>query len=108
MNNLHSYSKGKDIYWEDFLKDSLSSGLRVICRILEDIDEKVQYEAYYSMIGGPEEDFFYIGLSYDTEVNIVSMLEDCSDSIFKIEDFDKDVLQEFLIEILKESDFEHE
>ena len=63
------YSREKDDMWEHVIKDSLEHGLRVICRILEKRGNGEQtYDAYVSMIGGPEYDLFYLGFSYKRSV----------------------------------------
>ncbi len=108
--NLHSYSRKKNEMWEPFLEDSLNSGLKVICRILEkrSNDEQV-YNAYVSMIGGPIYDLFYLGSSYKkSEEDIIKMLEECSDSIFSIDGWDKESMQKFFIEELLKGDFHDE
>ncbi|MBQ9302742.1 hypothetical protein [Butyrivibrio sp.] len=107
--NLHSYSRKKNILWEPFIKDSLKHGLKVICRILEKRDNGEQtYDAYVSMIGGPEYDLFYLGFSYKkSEEDIIKMLEEYSDSIFSIEDWDKESMQKFFIETLLKGDIEY-
>lgn len=108
-NNLHSFSKGKDEYWELFIRASLRRGLRIICRLLEKRDNGEQaYDAYVSMVGGPERDLFYLGFSCkDTEEDIVKMLEEYSDSIFSVENWNKKNMQKFFIEELLKGDFEH-
>lgn len=106
--NLHSYSCEKNMMWEPFIEDSLKHGLMVTCRILEKRDNGEQtYDAYVSMIGGPENDLFYLGFSYkESEEDIIKMLEVYSDSIFSIEDWDKESMQKFFIEKLLRGDFE--
>ncbi len=108
--NLHSYSREKDDMWEPFIKDSLEHGLRVICRILEKRDSGDQtYDAYVSMIGGPEYDLFYLGFSYQkSEEDIIRMLEKYSDSIFSIDGWDKESMQKFFIQELLRGDFKVE
>lgn len=108
--NLHSYSCEKDEMWEPFIKDSLRRGLRVICRLLEKRGNGEQtYDAYVSMIGGPEYDLFYLGFFYkESEEDIIKMLEVYSDSIFNIEEWDKESMQKFFIEKLLRGDFEDE
>lgn len=105
--NLHSYSRDKNMMWEPFIEDSLKRGFRVICRILEKCDNGEQtYDAYVSMIGGPEYDLFYLGFSYKkSEEDIIKMLEEYSDSIFSIEDWDKESMQKFFIQEFLRGDF---
>ena len=103
-DNLHLYSKDKNEFWELFVEHSLKCGLRVICRLLfkNDNDEQV-YEAFFTMMHSPLCDWYYLGLSYkNTEKDIMKMLEEYSDSIFSIDDWDKDSIQRFLIEELLE------
>lgn len=109
-DNLHLYSKDKDEYWELFLKESLKHGLSVICRMLDKHDNGEQtYDAYVSMVGGPERDLFYLGYSCKkTEEDIVKMLEEYSDAIFGIEDWNKESMQKFFIEELLKGDFADE
>jgi len=106
--NLHLYSCEKGMMWKLFVKDSLKHGLRVICRILDKHDSGEQtYNAYVSMIGGPEYDLFYLGFSYKkSEEDIIKMLEEYSDSIFSIEGWDKEGVQKFFIQELLKGDFE--
>ena len=106
--NLHSYSCEKNMMWKPFIEDSLKHGLMVICRILEKRGNGEQtYDAYVSMIGGHEYDLFYLGFSYkESEEDIIKMLEVYSDSIFSIEDWDKESMQKFFIEKLLRGDFE--
>lgn len=108
--NLHAYSHEKDMMWEPFIKDSLEHGLRVICRILEKRNNGEQtYDAYVSMIGGPEYDLFYLGFSYKrSEEDIIKMLEEYSDSIFSIGDWNKESMQKFFIQELSKGDFKAE
>lgn len=105
--NLHSYSREKNELWEPFIGDSLKRGLKVICRILDKHDNGEQpYEAYVSMIGGPEYDLFYLGYSCKkSEEDIIKLLEEYSDNIFNIEDWDKESMQKFLIDELLKGDF---
>ena len=108
--NLHSYSREKDEIWEPFMEDSLKYGLKVICRILEKRGSGEQseqtYDAYVSMAGGPVYDLFYLGFSYKkSEEDIIKMLEEHSDSIFNIEDWDKESMQKFFIQELLRGDF---
>lgn len=108
-DNLHQYSNGKDEFWELFIENSLKHGLKIICRILEKYGNGDQtYEAYASMVGGPERDLYYIGFSYkDTEEDIIKMLEEYSDDIFDIEDWRKENVQKFFIEEILQGDFVH-
>ena len=108
--NLHSYSCGKNTVWEHFIEDSLKHGLKVICRILEKRGNGEQtYDAYVSMIGFPLYDLFYLGYSYEkSEEDIIKMLEEYSDNIFSIEDWDKESMQKFFIEELLRGDFKDE
>lgn len=108
-DNLHLYSNDKDEYWQLFLENSLEHGLRVICHILDKHKNgKQPFDAYVSLVGGPERDLYYVGFSCkNTEEDIEKMLEEYSDSIFSIEDWNKESMQKFFIEKLSKGDFEH-
>ncbi len=108
--NLHSYSHDKNEIWEPFIKDSLEHGLMVICRILEKRDNGEQtYDAYVSMIEGPDYDLSCLGSSCEkSEEDIIKMLEEYSDSVFSIDGWDKESMQEFFIQELLRGDFEVE
>lgn len=94
-DNLHLYSNDKDEYWQLFLENSLEHGLRVICRILDKHKNgKQPFDAYVSLVGGPERDLYYVGFSCkNTEEDIEKMLEEYSDSIFRTEQIYIDVSQ---------------
>ena len=69
---------------------------------------KQPFDAYVSLVGGPERDLYYVGFSCkNTEEDIEKMLEEYSDSIFSIEDWNKESMQKFFIEKLSKGDFEH-
>ena len=74
-DNLHLYSNDKDEYWQLFLENSLEHGLRVICRILDKHNNgKQPFDAYVSLVGGPERDLYYVGFSCkNTEEDIEKM-----------------------------------
>ena len=75
-DNLHLYSNDKDEYWQLFLENSLEHGLRVICRILDKHNNgKQPFDAYVSLVGGPERDLYYVGFSCkNTEEDIEKYL----------------------------------
>ncbi len=102
-DNLHSYSKGKNEYWESFLRSSLKHGLQIVCRILNNH----MHEAYVSLAGGPEYNLYYLGTSsINSEDDIVKMLENFSDDIFNIDidEWDKERMQKFFISELLSGD----
>jgi len=107
-DNLHLYSKDKNQYYELFINAHLNHGLKVICRItgIWDDDITVSYDAYVSMVGGPERDLFYLGDSYASKEELIQKLEEYSDSFFSLEEWDKERIQKFFIDNLKEGDFE--
>lgn len=108
--NLHSFSSEKDEMWELFIEDSLNRGLKVVCRILKKRGSGEQtYDAYVSMVDGPEYDLFYLGYSFKkSEEDIIKMLEEYSDSIFSIDGWDKESMQKFFIQELLRGDFKVE
>lgn len=109
-DNLHLYSKGKNEYWEGFIKNSLEEGLRIICRIVDEFEDGSKlYNSYISMVDGPEYDLFYMGQACEKkEEHIIQMLENYSDNIFSIDVWDKESMQKFFIEELLRGDFKDE
>lgn len=111
-NNLDSFGKEKHELWTFFIKSSLKNGLNVACRILHttesEFEGKMQvYEALIAFIDAPERDWYYIGRSWKkNEEQIAQMLEEYSDAVFKIEDWNKEDMQKFLIQTLLNGDFE--